>query len=255
MNNLNIIIKKIFISVHLLGFCFWGFAQDYLSAPKQFEKVLGSISADRNPHGYSVNKKTLSEHSWSDIATKERWYKILLVKAQIAYPDKMVDIRNMTVGDYYCHIEGRLLPEENGDFYVNPAVGLVVDLRSPENLLYSSLPKIIETTMQKMRQGSRVSLDQINVTNGIDREELKDYLISALLENGYRVVAKEYLQKLYEEQQNQKSGIYNESTTVEENNFSAVGYFLNVKVTEASVRVQAINVSTGEYTANSVVNY
>lgn len=254
MNNLNII-KKIFISVHLLGFCFWGFAQDYLSAPKQFEKVLVSISADRNPHGYHVNKQTVSENSWAEFATKERWYKILLVKAQIAYPDKMVDIRNMTVGDYYCHIKGRLLPEENGDFYVGPAVGLVVDLRSPENLLYSSLPKIIETTMQKMRQGSRVSLDQINVTNGIDREELKDYLISALLENGYRVVAKEYLQKLYEEQQNQKSGIYNESTTVEENNFSAVGYFLNVKVTEASVRVQAINVSTGEYTANSVVNY
>ena len=76
-----------------------------------------------------------------------------------------------------------------------------------------------------------------------------------LLDKGYKVVAKEYLERLYEEQQNQQSGIYNDKTTVQENNFSAVGYYINVKVTETSLRVQVINVSTGEYEGNSTVNF
>ena len=69
------------------------------------------------------------------------------------------------------------------------------------------------------------------------------------------VVAKEYLDKLYEEQQAQQSGIYNDNTTVKDNNFSAVGYYINVKITETSLRVQVINVSTGEYEGNATVNF
>ena len=69
------------------------------------------------------------------------------------------------------------------------------------------------------------------------------------------MVAKEYLQKLYNEQQDQLSGIYNENTTVQENNFSAVGYYINVKATDSSVRVQVVNVSTGEYEGNATVNF
>jgi len=69
------------------------------------------------------------------------------------------------------------------------------------------------------------------------------------------VVAKEQLEKLYREQQDQQSGIYNPNTTVQDNNFSAVGYYINVKVTETSIRVQVVNVSTGEYEGNATVNF
>ena len=79
--------------------------------------------------------------------------------------------------------------------------------------------------------------------------------MTILLNKGYRVVAKEYFEKLYQEQQDQQSGIYNEKTTVQENNFSAVGYYINVKVTETFVRVQVVNVSTGEYEGNATVNF
>ena len=103
--------------------------------------------------------------------------------------------------------------------------------------------------------GSKVAIDGIIVPNGTDREYYKDQVINLLLNKGYKVVAKEYLERLYNEQQDQLSGIYNESTTVQENNFSAVGYYINVKVTETSVRVQVVNVSTGEYEGNATVNF
>ena len=35
----------------------------------------------------------------------------------------------------------------------------------------------------------------------------------------------------------------------------AVGYYINVKVTETSLRVQVVNVSTGEYEGNATVNF
>ena len=76
-----------------------------------------------------------------------------------------------------------------------------------------------------------------------------------LLDKGYKVVAKEFLAKLYEEQKAWESGIYNEDTTGKENNFSAVGYYINVKVTETSLRVQVVNVSTGEYEGTATVNF
>lgn len=100
-----------------------------------------------------------------------------------------------------------------------------------------------------------MAIDQVSVTYGMDKEALKDQLLDVLLDKGYKVIAKEYLEKLYEEQEAQQSGIYNESTTVKDNNFSAVGYYINVKVTETSLRVQVVNVSTGEYEGNATVNF
>ncbi len=100
-----------------------------------------------------------------------------------------------------------------------------------------------------------MAIDQVTVTYGMDKEALKDQLLDVLLDKGYKVIAKEYLEKLYEEQEAQQSGIYNENTTVKDNNFSAVGYYVNVKVTETSLRVQVVNVSTGEYEGNATVNF
>ena len=67
-------------------------------------------------------------------------------------------------------------------------------------------------------------------------------------------VAKESLEKLYKEQQGQQSGIYNEETTVEANKFTAVGYYLSVRITEEYVQVQVVNVSTGEFEGNVTEN-
>lgn len=115
------------------------------------------------------------------------------------------------------------------------------------------LNQSLTKALQDIREGSRLALDQIKIVNG-DKEDFKDQVIEILLDEGYKVVAKDYLEKLYEEQKAQQSGIYNDRTTVQENNFSAVGYYINVKQTETAIKVQVINVSTGEYEANVTVN-
>lgn len=118
------------------------------------------------------------------------------------------------------------------------------------------LSRVMDKALQNVREGSRLAVDIITASSGskMNREELKDQVIDHLLDKGFKVVAKEYMEKLYEEQGSQQSGIYNEKTTVKENNFSAVGYYINVKLTETLLRVQVINVSTGEYEGNTTIN-
>ena len=120
-----------------------------------------------------------------------------------------------------------------------------------------NLSKAMDKALRNVREGSRIAIDMVTVSGGvsINREDLKDQIIDALLDKGYKVVAKDYLEKLFEEQKGWESGIYNESTTGKDNNFSAVGYYINVKVTETSLRVQVVNVSTGEYEGNATVNF
>lgn len=120
---------------------------------------------------------------------------------------------------------------------------------------WNSIFQALNKSLCNVREGSRLAIDQVSVPYSIDRNAFKDQIIDVLLDNGYKVVAKEYLEKLYQELQDQQSGIYNDRTTVQENNFSAVGYFLNIKLTESSVRVQVVNVSTGEYEGNATVNF
>lgn len=118
-----------------------------------------------------------------------------------------------------------------------------------------SLLQALNKSLGNVRQGSTLAIDQISVPYSIDRNAFEDQIISILLDNGYKVAAKEQLERLYQELQDQQSGIYNDRTTVQENNFSAVGYFLNIRLTESSARVQVINVSTGEYEGNAIVNF
>ena len=219
--------------------CMGVFAQDYLNPPKAKEKVIGIISIDaKSAFGCT------SGCSYSLII----WYDALLKKAQGEYPNKVVDIRGMElVPDPYVA----------GNYY-GPAVGKVIDLSgSPESQSLENLSKAMDKAFRNVREGSRVAIDMVTVSGGvsINREDLKDQIIDALLDKGYKVVAKDYLEKMYEEQEAQQSGIYNESTTVKTDNFSAVGYYINVKVTEASLRVQVVNVSTGEYEGNATVNF
>lgn len=133
----------------------------------------------------------------------------------------------------------------------------VVYIPNQNNTVVSD-ENLSQTTQRALRNvpgGSRIAIDNVSATGDGNKEYYKDKCIDLLVKQGYKVVAKEYLEKLYEEQQQQQSGIYNDKTTVQDNNFSAVGYFVNVKITETSMRVQVVNVSTGEYEGNATVNF
>lgn len=232
----------------LAGVCSLGYGQDYLGAPKANEKVLGTVSEATAAYpSYQVNDNNMNHRG--SYSTRLRWYETLLEKAKKEFPGKLVDIRNMETGGV-CN---------SGDWnvgsYYGPAVGKVVYMIDPEVQTYESLSQALNKALRNVREGSRMAIDQVSVTYGMDKEALKDQLLDVLLDKGYKVIAKEYLEKLYEEQEAQQSGIYNENTTVKDNNFSAVGYYINVKVTETSLRVQVVNVSTGEYEGNATVNF
>jgi hypothetical protein len=243
-------LTKFFMAALLAGICSLGYGQDYLANPKSGEKVLGTISEAKAVWcSYPVTQKMKDGSSTErNYSTKLRWYETLLEKAKQEYPGKIVDIRNMEVGKFYES-------GSYGDKYYGPAVGKVVDLKDPETQTYSNLSQALNKALRSVREGSRMAIDQVTVPYSMDRETMKDQLLDVLLDKGYRVVAKDYLEKLYEEQEAQQSGIYNDKTTVQENNFSAVGYYINVKVTETSLRVQVVNVSTGEYEGNATVNF
>lgn len=131
----------------------------------------------------------------------------------------------------------------------------------PSTLKEDYIKQVSNKALQNIREGSRLAIDQVRVTTtdnnakGINKEDFQDLLIGLLLNKGYKVVAKEYMERLYEEQQSQQSGIYNDNTTIQENNFSAIGYYLKVKLAENSIKMQVINVSTGEYEGNATVNF
>ena len=122
-------------------------------------------------------------------------------------------------------------------------------------MVNTNLPKLLEKAMKNVRTGSRVAIDQVKVLSGLNEDDYKDYVVEFLLDKGYKVVAKEFLQRLYEEQKQQQTGVYNEETLVQENNFSAVGYYVNIKMTDKSMKMQVVNVSTGEYEGNASVNF
>ena len=115
----------------------------------------------------------------------------------------------------------------------------------------ATLFKVTNKALQNIKEGSRMALNQIKVENGENGEDYKDIIIEILLDKGYKVVAKEYLERLLKEQKEQTSGIYNDETTVGTGNFTAVGYYVNVRITDESVRVHIVNVETGEYEGNA----
>ena len=237
-------LTKFFMAALLAGMCSFGYAQnkpDYMYPPKQGEQIIDNIA--------STYSKRCSD------ATNEEVYMHLVTEAQSKYPKYVVDIRNVTYT--------RVVYRDEGDCYYREyrCMGKVIKLGdlggNPESQTNENLSKAMDKALRNVREGSRVAIDMVTISGGIsiNRDDLKDQIIDALLDKGYKVVAKEYLEKLYDEIKDQESGIYNERTTVPENNFSAVGYYINVKVTETSLRVQVVNVSTGEYEGNATVNF
>lgn len=186
-------------------------------------------------------KTTVTRHGYDDLQSA---YKAALREAKQANPDKEVDVRNLKKGDVKVNNDGSV------SYYYTYTV---VELPSAVTLkMYEAIGK---ATREK-DEGNRFAIDQFSVTDGqTDKEKAKAQAVDYLISKGYKVIAKEKLQKLYKEQQDQQSGIYNEETTVKGNNFSAVGYYLTVRIAEEYVQVQVVNVSTGEYVGNVIENF
>ena len=169
--------------------------------------------------------------------------------ARDKYPNKNVFLRNMMIEKYRY---------DDASWYCVSGVDICEKL-SGDYIIKTHLNKAFDKALMNVREGSRFSIDNVtisgNLTNDINKASVKDNVIDVLLDKGYKVVAKEYLERLYQEQQVQQSGIYNENTVVQENNLSAVGYFLNIKITDESLRVQVVNVSTGEYEGNATITF
>lgn len=261
--------RNILITVVLAVICGLSYAQtnepEYMKEPKPSELVIGVISSEVNGGSYtqyyrkerngSVWKTTNSDNRI--IKTDEQLLEILMGNAEKKYGSTYPKflLRNFKAKKntkYVFHEPLSADPEYEYYTYIASATVVLPDSKA---LLEENLSTAIDKALRNVREGARLAIDQVTVSNGTDRENYKDQLIDILLDKGYKVVAKEYLEKLYEEQQAQQSGIYNDKTTVQDNNFSAVGYFINVKVTETSLRVQVINVSTGEYEGNATVNF
>jgi len=223
---------KIVLTITATLFVFTSFAQDYKGAPKSNERVIGPIAESFSSwNSWSCNDVPSCDHAG---------YIHLLEKAKREYPNKVIDLRN------FSRSQG-----------TGSCSATVVELNSssPETKMNATLVKAVDKALSKVNEGSRLAIDQISVSGGLSRETVKDQLIDILLDKEYKVVAKEYLEKLKEEQEKQISGDFNDRTVAKIGNFSAVGYFLNVRVNEKSIRVQVVNVSTGEYEGNAIVDF
>ena len=171
-------------------------------------------------------------------------YKAALHEAQQAYPNKEIGIRNLVKGDVKINSAGSI------SNYYNYTV---VELPS---VVARSLYEAIGKATKEIEEGNSFALDKLTITDEqIDKVKIRGQIIDYLLGKGYKVVAKEYLEKLYKEQRGQQSGIFNTETIVKDNNFSAVGYFISVRITDEYVQVQVVNVSTGEYEGNITINF
>ncbi len=170
-------------------------------------------------------------------------HKAALREAKQEYPNKEVGIRNLSKGNVKVNGDGSV------SHYYNYTV---VEL---PGVVAQNLFNAINQATREIDEGNRFALDKLTIIDGqTDKEKTKGQIVDYLLSKGYKVVAKEHLEKLYKEQQGQQSGIYNPDTTVEGNNFTAVGYFINARITEEYVQVQVVNVSTGEFEGNISIN-
>lgn len=195
-------------------------------APQAKETVLTRNTRTRN--GYD---------------TYQAAYKAALREAKQAHPNKEVGIRNLKKGDVKVNSDGSV-----SYYYTYTVVELL-------GVVAQNLFEAISQATRELDEGNRFALDKLTITDGqTDKEKTRSQIVDYLLSKGYKVVAKEHLEKLYKEQQGQQSGIYNPDTTVEVNNFTAVGYYISARITEEYVQVQVVNVSTGEFEGNVTIN-
>jgi hypothetical protein len=246
-----IIFSRIVLTIIAVLFAFSSFAQNALrKEPKTNERVIGTITG--------TVEVELSAYSDNLVKTA---YPMLLEKAKYEYPNKVIDLIKLSITNcqdlIFWDKDSRGRNTTIREHYVTcPCEATIVEVLSAETIMNKAIIQLVDRGLSKIGAGSRLAIDQISVLrDGLDRETVKDQLIDVLLDKSYRVVAKEYLEKLKDEQEEQKSSRYNERTTVKTDNLSGVGYFLNIKVNEKSIRIQVVNVSTGEYEGNVTVDF
>jgi len=242
--------------------------KEYQKDPKANERVIGSIT-----DVITLDEETNNIYDMN----RDRAYTTIFEKAKKEYPNKIVDIRNLDYSEEvswrdrmayrYVDKAGSICSPKvkNAEYkYVkigywrihkHTIVAKVVEFISPETQLNETLVKAANKALGKVSAGSRFAIDQISVSGKLDKETVNDQIIDILLDKSYKVVAKEYLEKLKEELEEQQSGGFNERTMARTENFSGIGYFLNVRVNDKSIRIQVVNVSTGEYEGNATVEF
>jgi hypothetical protein len=195
-------------------------------APQQKETVLGKDLRTRG--GYDSYQAA---------------YKAALREAQQAYPKKNVAIRNLAKGEVKIY----------GGDVTNYYTYTVVEIPDAKTL---KLIEAVNKATSEIDEDNRFALDKITVTDeSVDKAKARSQIVNALKDKEYAVVAKEQLEKLYKEQQGQQSGIYNDKTTVQSNNFTAVGYYLSARITPEYIQIQVVNVSTGEIEGDVTENW
>ena len=265
---------KLLMAVLLVGWCNIGNAQIYewQMSPTPNEEYVGMVTSEEYAGGrfyttdgglFSENGQTSINHQFTK--TDEELYEILLKKARAIYGSQYsyytISLRNFKASISEKRYDMPDAHQYRYDRYYKISAAVVVPANTKSTNSTSDmededdLTRALDKALQDIREGSRIAIDQVKVPSGTNKDEYKDEVVEILLDKGYKVVAKEYLEKLYEEQQAQQSGIYNDRTTVKNDNFSAVGYYLNVRLTDTSLRVQIINVSTGEYDANVTIKF
>lgn len=193
----------------------------------------------------AYNEKVLIQNAvtFSGYNSIQNAYNGALREARNRYPGMAIDIRNLKKGEIKFTDDGMA---ENRYNYT------IIEL---PNVVDRALSSAINKALADIDEDSRFAIDRISITNdAIDKKQIRGEIIDILARKGHKVVAKEYLEKLYTEIKNQNSGVYNKNTIVKSNNFSGTGYYINVSITDDYVQVQVINVSTGEYDGNAIVN-
>lgn len=211
--------------------CICSFAQEDLilaqKKPRQNEKVL--VRNCVTAYGYNSLRAAYNE---------------ALREAKSKYAGRAVDVRNLTKGELKFTSDGMASNRYN---YT------IVELPDAVTLALSSA---LTKALAEVDEEGKFAINKVVITSEeVDKTKIKGELIELLSQKGYKVVAKEYLERLYEEQKTSKSEAFNQKTTIKGNNFSAIGYYINVSITDDYLQVQIINVSTGEYDGNAIVNF
>jgi hypothetical protein len=204
-------------------------AQDYSKARKHPSKTEVVLSTNlRTKNGYD---------------TYQAAYKAALREAQRAYPEKDVEIRDLREDEVKVNAGGSI-----SHYYRYTIVEM-------PSVVTQKLYVAIEKATKDIEEGNRFALDKVTVTDrSIDKEKIKGQVVDMLLERNYKVVAKDMLERFSKEQNTQQNGSSDEENANEQNKFTAVGYYVIVRVTEEYVQVQVVNVSTGEFEGNVTEN-
>ena len=222
-------IRIVLLSVCLIFGISNASAQDYSRARKHPSKTEVILSTNlKTKNGYDTYLAA---------------YKAALREAQRAYPEKDVEVRDLREDEVKVNAGGSV-----SHYYRYTIIEM-------PSAVSQKLYDAIDKATKKIEEGNRFALDKVTITDrSIDKEKTKGQIVDMLLDKGYKVVAKESLDKLFKEQQGQQSGIYNDETVVGMGNFTAVGYYLTVRITEEYVQVQVVNVTTGEFEGNVTEN-